>query len=108
MTTIKNVKDLLPGVTIETFEPEHDADLCGDIDFIGLVGKQAFGIQIKLFASLSNSRNYSMSERMRNVFDDFTTKFGGKVFIVYSVEDEIANSEVIGEIEIDVSRLSAV
>jgi hypothetical protein len=107
MTTIKRVKDLLPGVTIETFEPEFDADLCGDIDFVGLVGKKAFGIQIKHTTSRSKIGNYSASERMRNSFEDFTSKYGGKVFIVYSVDDEIANSEVIGEIESEVSHLSA-
>ncbi len=43
---------------------------------------------------------------MRASFEAFTAKYGGRVFLVYSVDDEIANSEVIAEIEAEVNKLA--
>jgi hypothetical protein len=95
-----------PKVKIETFEPEHDLDLCGDIDYLGWVGEKAFGIQIKPVTAKANFGNYSATERMRASFADFTSKYGGKVFIVFSLDDEIKNTEVIEQIKLEVERLS--
>lgn len=50
--------------------------------------------------------NYSASERMSNSFKDFEKEFGGKVFIIYSVKNEIANLSVIDEIKEEIDRLT--
>ncbi|MDD5504672.1 MAG: hypothetical protein PHV77_05095 [Candidatus Omnitrophica bacterium] len=43
---------------------------------------------------------------MRASFRDFEAKYGGKVFVVFSIDDEIKNTEVIEEIKKEISRLS--
>lgn len=43
---------------------------------------------------------------MRASFDDFTKKFGGKAFIVFSIDDKIKNEEVIEQIAMEIIRLS--
>lgn len=87
-------------------ESDAEMDHAGDIDFLGHVGDLAFGLQIKPVTAKANFGNYSPSERMRASFADFTDKFGGKVFIVYSLDDEVANGEVINQIKREVERLS--
>lgn len=106
MYVIQVIKKFFPEINIETFEPELDADLCGDIDYLGWIGEKAFGIQIKPVTAKANFGNYSPSERMKASFNDFTEKYGGKVFIVFSIDDEIKNVEVIEEIKAEIKRLS--
>ena len=47
---------------------------------------------------------------MKNSFDNFTKKFGGKVFYIYSIKNgekkEIYNKEVIEEIAAEIKRLT--
>jgi hypothetical protein len=42
---------------------------------------------------------------MKASFREFEQKYGGKVFIVFSVDDEITNKEVVQEIEAEIKRL---
>jgi len=88
-------------------ESDAEMDHAGDIDFLGHVGDRAFGLQIKPVTSKANFGNYSPSERMRASFAEFTEQFGGKVFIVYSLDKEVANPEVVDLIRREVERLSA-
>lgn len=90
----------------------QDIDYLVDIDYLGYVGEKAFGIQIKPTTAnratdRANFGNYSVSERMKASFQDFTDNFGGKVFIVFSLDGEIGNPEIIPEIEQEIERLSA-
>jgi hypothetical protein len=79
-------------------ESPSDLDHAGDIDYLGYVNEEkAFGVQIKPVTAKSNFGNYSVSERMRASFYSFEQDFGGKVFIVYSLDGEIANKVVIEE-----------
>jgi len=80
-------------------ESDTDLDHAADIDYLGFVGQFAFGIQIKPVTVKSNFGNYSPTERMRANFKDFEEKYKGKVFVVYSLYGEIANNEVISQIE---------
>ncbi len=86
-------------------ESDPALDHAGDIDYLGWVGEKAFGIQIKPVTAKANFGNYSASERMRASFEDFTEKFGGKVFIVFSIDDKIKNEEVIDDIAAEIQRL---
>jgi hypothetical protein len=98
---------LAPQFTSVTFkESDPELDHAGDIDFLGWVDDKAFGLQIKPITSKSNFGNYSASERMSNSFKEFEKEFGGKVFIIYSVNKEIANTLVIEEIEQEIERLT--
>jgi hypothetical protein len=99
-----NLAKIFPNVRFEESDPELDH--AGDIDYLGWVGDKAFGIQIKPVTAKANFGNYSITERMKASFDDFTEKFGGKVFIVFSIDDKIKNEEVIEEIAEEIKRLT--
>ncbi len=92
-----------PEVRFEPSDPELDH--AGDIDYLGWVGEKAFGIQIKPVTAKANFGNYSVSERMKASFEEFTENFAGKVFIIFSLDGEIGNAEVLGQIEDEIQRL---
>ena len=92
-----------PNVVFKESDPELDH--AGDIDYVAEVGNYQFGIQIKPVTANANFGGYSLSERMKASFNDFTEKYGGKVFIVYSQKGEIANTEVIDSIREEIERL---
>lgn len=95
---------LFSEVRFEESPPELDH--AGDIDYIGYVtNHNAFGIQIKPVTAQSNFGNYSVSERMKASFDNFKNDFGGNVFIVFSLDGEIANEQVIEHIKAEIERL---
>jgi MjaI restriction endonuclease len=96
---------LFPTVKFE--ESPSELDHAGDIDYLGYVGNddKAFGIQIKPITAKSNFGNYSVSERMKASFQDFETEYVGNVFIIFSLDGEIANKDVIKDIEKEVERL---
>ena len=86
-------------------ESDPELDHAGDIDYVAKVGDYQFGIQIKPVTANANFGGYSLSERMKASFEDFTDKFGGNVFIVYSLDGKIANQEVIESIADEIQRL---
>jgi len=90
---------------VKFVESENDLDHAGDIDYLGFVNNLAFGIQIKPITAKANFGNYSISERMKNNFIDFENKYKGKVFIIFSLDGEIGNKEIIKEIEKEIERL---
>jgi hypothetical protein len=96
---------LFKNITFE--ESDSELDHAGDIDYIGKVGARAFGIQIKPVTAKANFGNYSPSERMKASFRDFEQKYAGKVFIVFSLDGEIANKEIIDQIASEIKRLSS-
>ena len=92
-----------PDIVFEETNP--DLDHAGDIDFIGKVGNKAFGLQIKPITAHASLGNFSVTARMEQSFRDFEKKFGGKVLIVFSVEDRIKNKDVIDHIRAEITRL---
>ena len=97
------IAKIFPEVAFEESDPELDH--AGDIDYIAKVGNKAFGIQIKPVTAKSNFGGYSATDRMRASFADFEEKFSGKVFVVFSLDGEIANKEVVTEIQKEIERL---
>ena len=95
---------LYPSVRFE--ESPSELDHAGDIDYLGYIAGKAFGIQIKPVTAKSNFGNYKVSERMQAGFQDFEGEFGGKVFIVFSLDGEIANKEVLKEMDAEIKRLT--
>ncbi|GAB3641643.1 MjaI family restriction endonuclease [Spirosoma arcticum] len=96
---------IFPDVRFEESPPELDHS--GDVDYLGYVGEKAFGIQIKPDTAKPNFGNYSISERMKSSFAQFTEEYFGKVFIVFSLKGEIGNAEIIQEIADEIARLQA-
>ncbi len=92
-------------------ESDADLDHAGDIDYIGKVGKKAFGIQIKPVTANANFGNYKPSERMQANFKAFEEKYGGQVFIIFSTKvknkKEIQNKAVLAHIQVEIDRLIA-
>lgn len=87
-------------------ESPPELDHAGDIDYLGYVtDEKAFGIQIKPVTAQANFGNYSVSERMKASFENFKNDFGGNVFIVFSLDGEIANKQVIEQIATEIERL---
>lgn len=76
------------------------------IDYIAKIGDKAIGIQIKPITASANFGSYSLTERMKVSFESFKERYGGNVFIVFSLDGEIANKEVIGQIQSEIDRLS--
>jgi MjaI restriction endonuclease len=105
------INDFLAKQFPEVIFEESDADLdhSGDVDYIGKVGKKAFGIQIKPVTANANFGNYKLSERMQANFEAFEEKYGGKVFVVFSSKvgnkKEVKNKEILEEISIEIERL---
>ncbi len=99
-----NLAKTFPNVKFEESDPELDH--AGDIDYLGWIGDKAFGIQIKPVTAKANFGNYSATERMRASFEDFTRKYVGQVFIVFSIDDKIKNEEIIDQIANEIKRLS--
>lgn len=100
---------IFPNVHFE--ESDADLDHAGDIDYIGRVGKYAFGIQIKPVTANANFGNYKPSERMQSNFETFMKKYGGQVFLIFSTKmkdkKEIQNKNVINEIRAEIQRLNS-
>jgi hypothetical protein len=94
-----------PNIVFEETPPELDHS--GDVDYFGYVGEKAFGIQIKPTTAKANFGNYSVSERMKGSFADFTKEYSGKVFIIFSLDGEVANPDILPEIAAEVQRLQA-
>ncbi len=94
---------LYPSIKFEESPPELDH--AGDVDYLGYVGEKAFGIQIKPITAKSNFGNYAVPERMKAAFQDFEADFGGKVFIIFSLDGEIADKKILKEIDLEIERL---
>lgn len=104
-------KSVVNDVLAKTFpdiifeESDSDLDHAGDIDYVAKVDSRAFGIQIKPMTAKANFGNYSPTERMKASFAEFEKQYGGKVFIVFSLDGEIGNIEVVEEIRQEIERL---
>ncbi len=98
-----NLSEIFPNVRFEQSDPELDH--AGDIDYLGWVGEKAFGIQIKPITARANFGNYSPSERMKASFEEFSKNYGGDVFIIYSIDDKIENTQIINDITKEIIKL---
>lgn len=94
---------LFPNVIFEESDPELDH--AGDIDYVAKVGNASIGIQIKPITASANFGSYSLTERMKASFESFKEEYGGNVFVVFSLDGEIANKEVVQQISNEIQRL---
>jgi hypothetical protein len=42
---------------------------------------------------------------MKESFNDFTSKYGGKVFVIFSLKEGIQNMDVLEKIKAEIARL---
>ena len=84
---------VFPNIDFEESDPELDH--AGDIDYIA----------IKPITASANFGSYSLTERMKASFESFKERYGGNVFIVFSLDGEIANKEVIEQIRHEISQM---
>lgn len=98
-----NLAKKFTGVVFEESNPELDH--AGDIDYIGKVGDKSFGIQIKPITVNANLGNYSITARMEESFRNFEREYGGKVFIIFSINGNVDNENIYEEIENEIKRL---
>ena len=89
---------LFPDVVFEESDPE--------LDHAGDIGNASIGIQIKPITASANFGSYSLTERMKASFESFKEQYGGNVFVVFSLDGEIANKEVIEQIQSEINRLT--
>ena len=94
---------LFPDVVFEESDPELDH--AGDIDYVAKIGNASIGIQIKPITASANFGSYSLTERMKASFESFKEQYGGNVFVVFSLDGEIANKDVIEQINNEINRL---
>ena len=94
---------IFPDIKFEESNPELDH--AGDIDYVAKINGKAIGIQIKPITASSNFGSYSLTERMKSSFETFTQQYGGKVFVVFSLDGDIANKNVIDNIREEITRL---
>jgi len=98
-----NLANRFPEVTFE--ESDAYMDHACDIDYIGRINGKSFGLQIKPMTNRANFGNYSPTERMKASFKEFEKENGGGVFIVYSLDGDIGNTEVIQQIADEIVKL---
>lgn len=111
MTEIKTIYGQLEkelGVKIEPASDEWDR--CYNVDFFIKIKEKYIGIQIKpVNHGIQLSQIFKEKNLQLKTHEKFTSKFGGKVFYIFSSKvgekKEIRNEEVIEEIRQEIERL---
>ena len=117
MTEIKTIYGQLQSILQEEFldvkiKPAPDEwDRLYNIDFYIAINNNYIGLQIKPVSSgIQMSQIFKEREIQKDTHKKFSDKFGGKVFYIFSSEEnrrkEIANIDVIQEIKEEIKRLS--
>ncbi len=95
------------GVKIEPAPDEWDR--LYNVDFYIKVGSKYIGLQIKPITYEQTPEIYKWKEFLSKTHDKFEKEKGGKVFIIFSIEDEgkkkIYNQDVINEIKKEIEKL---
>ncbi len=113
MTEIKTIYGQLEKELGEKIEPAPDKwDRLYNVDFFIKIGDKFIGIQIKPASGVSHiSQIFKERSLQKNTHEDFTKKFGGKVFYIISMKigqkKVIQNPEVIAEIKKEIKRLNS-
>jgi len=97
------------GVEIRPATDEMDRRY--NVDFVIAVEKRFIGLQIKPLTYEQMPEAHRWQQWMAKTHAAFTKKFGGRVFVVFSVTEgrrkRIANPEVVAEIKQEILRLQS-
>ncbi|WP_243664672.1 MjaI family restriction endonuclease [Rhodothermus marinus] len=93
-------------------EPAPDEwDRLYNVDFYIKVNDKYIGLQIKPITYEQTPELYKWKDWLSRTHVDFEKKYGGKVFIIFSIKrdgrKEIYNPDIIGKIEEEIQRLKA-
>ena len=111
MTEIKTVYGQLQVDIPNKIEPAPDEwDRLYNVDFFIKIKEKYIGLQIKPISEVSQIPEiYKERKLQAETHREFTAKFGGNVFYVYSIKNgkkkEIQNKEVVDEIRNEIKRL---
>ncbi len=111
MTEIKTIYGQLEKILGVTIEPAPDKwDRLFNVDFSIKINDKFIGLQIKpINNGIQLPEIFKEKHIQEKTHEQFTKKFGGKVFYVYSVKvgdkKEIYNKEVIDKIKNEIQRL---
>lgn len=117
ITEIKTVYGQLERLLGVKIEPASDEwDRLFNVDFFIRAGEKSVGLQIKPITFGAGTAQFPEIFKEKSIQEkthrQFTEKFGGKVFYIYSYKSgekkEIYNKDVIGEISNELVRLSQV
>ena len=111
MTEIQTIYGQLQSILGIPIKPAPDEwDRLYDVDFFIEINGKYIGLQIKPITFKHTFEDYKWEEMQETSHRKFKEKFGGKVFIVFSVKKEkkkvISNPDVIDEIRKELERLS--
>ncbi len=109
-TEIQTIYGQLQGILGVPIKPAPDEwDRLYNVDFFIEVTDKYIGLQIKPITFEHTFENYKWNEMQETTHNKFQKKFGGRVFIVFSVKvgdkKTIKNIEVIEEIKNEIEKL---
>ena len=110
MTEIQTIYGQLQNILGIQIEPAPDEwDRLYNVDFFIEINGKYIGLQIKPTTFKHTFEDYKWKEMQETTHRKFQEKFGGKVFIVFSIKEGekkvIHNPEVIEEIRREIERL---
>jgi len=100
-------------LNVEIKEAPDTWDRLYNVDYYIKIKDRYIGLQIKPLGVQGDSDLEIVKEKIQQhkTFEEFTKKFGGKVFYIFSVETSkdkiIANPEIVEEIKTEMARLSS-
>ncbi len=110
-TEVKTIYQLLQKELNTEIKPAPDEwDRIYNVDFYIEIKGKFIGLQIKPISYSQTPEIHKWKEWLSRTHKNFEKKFGGKVFIIFSIKKgdrkEIYNKEVIGEIKSEIERLN--
>ncbi|MGN0014555.1 MAG: MjaI family restriction endonuclease [Candidatus Gastranaerophilaceae bacterium] len=111
MTEIDTIYGKLRQILNQDISPAPDEwDRKYNVDFYIKIKNKFIGLQIKPVSDVQLPEIYKERVLQKNTHEEFTKKFGGKVFYIFSYKNgkskEIANIEVIQDIQKEIIFLS--
>ena len=109
-TEIKTIYGQLQRILKVSIQPAPDEwDRLYNVDFYIQIGEKYIGLQIKPITYEQTPEIYRWKEWLAKTHKKFEKKFGGRVFIVFSIKKdnkkEIYNPKIIEEIRKEIERL---
>jgi len=111
-TEIKTISELLQNILSVNIEPAPDEwDRLYNVDFYIRINSKYIGLQIKPVSGVSHiPQIYKEHSIQIDTHKKFTSKYGGKVFYVFSLKQGnkkiIHNVDVIDDIKKEIERLT--
>ncbi len=97
---------------VEVRPAPDEWDRLYNVDFYIAINDKYIGLQIKPITYNQTPEIHKWKEWLSKTHRDFEKRFGGKVFIIFSVKrdgkKDIYNSEIVDDIKMEVSRIQGI